>query len=518
MPTPLKGPWPKGPLIYELYPRSFNDSDADGIGDIPGILQRLDSLAELSVDAVWICPFMPSPWIDGGYDITDFKGVHSQLGTQRDVEDLVEACHKRGIRVMADLVLNHTSKEHPWFRKSAQRDPDYEDYYVWRDANADGSAPTNWIGRFGNSAWSWDHRRQQYYLHNYMAEQPSLNLRCEQVQTELQDIIQFWRDVGFDGFRLDAVTAYLCDPDFRDNPPASDEVREKMDGEQFLPYVWQDHAYDFLPGDGVAYTEHLRDWAGPETYLLGEVGTGNQSIDICNQLSEAGRLNAGYTVDVAQWGLTADTVERLLTNVSKASGFAWWLGSHDRARQPNSPDDPLAKFQVFFLAFMPGPSLVYQGQELGLPQPDLKKEDVTDPYDRAFWPDGPGREGARVPMPWTPDANAHGFTDGSPWLPMRWSASCARSVQSDDDASVLSFARKAFEMRADLGLSDLPVFSWKRVGQVIHVSYPKAQIAINFGAEPETVEWGSGPALSTEPMNDGRLPGRAGALWRRELG
>lgn len=516
MASPLPTPWPKAPLIYELYPRSFQDSDGDGIGDIPGALSRLDALTELSPDGIWLCPFMPSPWVDGGYDVSDFYGVHPKLGTLDDVETFIEACHARGIRVMADLVLNHTSNRHPWFTQSANKNGDFTDFYVWRDAKPDGSVPTNWIGRFGKPAWSWDHRREQYYLHNYMAEQPSLNLRCPQVQDEVASIIRHWRDVGFDGFRLDAVTAYLCDPEFRDNPPASPEVRRKMDGEQFLPYVWQDHEHDFLPGDGVVYTEKLREWAGAETWFLGEVGTGNQSVAVCNDLTSDGRLNAGYIVDIAQDGLTAETVERLLAERAGAERLAWWLGSHDRARQPEGPDDSLAKFHLFFLAFMPGPSLIFQGQELGLPQPDLTEEEVTDPYDLAFWPDGPGREGARVPLPWTTDGNAHGFTTGDPWLPMRWSAQCAWSHQMDDDASTLTFAKAVFRLRAALNLRDLPHHEVRRDGDCIALRYPGADVVMNFSDISTRPLDRPPPTLASKYPTDGMLAPWSGAVWADE--
>ncbi|WP_299681467.1 alpha-amylase family glycosyl hydrolase [uncultured Roseobacter sp.] len=516
MSEPLSTPWPKAPLIYQIYPRSFQDSDDDGIGDISGALSRLPALRDLSLDGIWLSPFMPSPWIDGGYDVSDFTSVHPTLGTFKDLKRFVDACHDDNIRVLADLVLNHTSHKHPWFERSAQRLDGYDDYYVWRDAKPDGSVPTNWIGRFGKPAWTWHHRRQQYYLHNYMSEQPSLNLRCPQVQDEIEAIIHFWREFGFDGFRLDAVTAYLCDPEFRDNPPATAEVRRRMDGEQFLPYVRQDHLYDFLPGDGAAYAEHLRRWAGPNTWFLGEVGTGNQSVSVCNDLTSPGRLDAGYVVDTAQFGLTADTVSCLLADRAGPGRLTWWVGSHDRPRQPKDPEDPIAKLHLFFLAFMPGPALVYQGEELGLPQPELHEEEVTDPYDLAFWPDGPGREGARVPLPWSSDQDGFGFTQGKPWLPMRWSSKCARSHQEANGTSTLALAKAAFHLRALLGLRDLPTHRWRRDGGCITIEYSAAVIKLNFSEKPVPSDEAGDPELASKPVVDGFIPPEAGAIWLRE--
>lgn len=515
--NPLPGAWPPAPLIYELYPRSFQDSDGDGIGDLPGILRRADYLRDLGVDAVWVCPFMPSPWVDGGYDVTDYCAIHPTLGTMDDWGKLAQALHDRGLRVMIDLVLNHTSDQHPWFKKSANREDGYVDHYVWRDAKDTGAPPTNWIGRFGNLAWSWDHRRQQYYLHNYMSAQPALNLRCPRVQDDVQRIFAFWRDHGVDGFRLDAVTTYLCDEDFRDNPPASPDVRAKMDGEPFLPYVWQDHIHDFLPGDGAAYCDHLRAWAGDDAYLLGEVGTGNQSIEVCNDFTATGRLNAGYVVDLAQFGFTADVAADMLTRRATPTGLAWWTGSHDRARQPKGPDDPEARLQLMFLALMPGPALVYQGQELGLPQPKLTRDDTTDPYDLAFWPDGPGREGARVPLPWT-QADGWGFTTGAPWLPMRWSKGHDVQAQTEDDTSVLSFARQVFALRRDLDLGSLPAVNWSREGQILTLTADHFMAVFNFGDTDADSGRDDAPSVTSAPPAtetwDGTLPPRTAALWR----
>jgi len=514
---PLPGTWPAAPLIYELYPRSFQDSSGNGIGDLAGILRRIDHLADLSVDAVWICPFMDSPWVDGGYDVSDYERIHPDLGTSDDWADVVSALHKRGIRVMADLVLNHTSDQHPWFTKSANREDGYEDFYVWRDAKDDGSVPTNWIGRFGKPSWSWDHRRQQYYLHNYLEEQPALNLRCEHVQASVQRIFQFWRERGVDGFRLDAVTSYLCDKQFRDNPPATDEEREKMDGEPFLPYVRQNHLHDFLPGDGAQYTENLRQWAGETTYLLGEIGTGNQSVEVSNKFTLSERLNAGYVVDLAQSGFTADAVADVMTRRGHARSLAWWTGSHDRARQVNGPDDPEARLQLAFLAMMPGPALVYQGQELGLPQPDLSKDEATDPYDLAFWPDGPGREGSRVPMPWT-TGEGYGFTTGTPWLPMRWDDHIVADAQTGD-MQALPFAKKVFNTRRALGLADLPEHTWERVADMIVVNYPSAIVAFNLGDKNADAPDGVGDlVLATwedTQQNAATVPARSSAVWRR---
>lgn len=517
MPDPFPGRWPRNPLIYELYPRSFQDSDGDGIGDLPGIVRRLDHIEALGVDAVWICPFTESPWVDGGYDPSSYTAIHPKMGTEDDFAALVADAHGRGIRVMVDLVLNHTSDRHPWFLRSVAREDPYTDYYVWHDAKPDGSAPNNWITRFGEPAWSWHHKREQYFLHNYMQNQPGLDLRCDLVHEEIAAVIKVWLDRGVDGFRFDAVTSYLYDPDFRDNPPASPEARAKMDGEQFLPYVRQDHLHDFLPGDGVAYTENLRRWCGEDRYLLGEIGTGNKSVEVTNDITEPGRLNAGYTVDIAQNGLTADTLADMLERSCRAEGLAWWIESHDRARQVDGPDDPMVRLHLFFLATIPGAALVYMGQELGLPQPELKEEEVTDPYDRSFWPDGPGRENARVPMPWQADGPAYGFTKGEPWLPMRWPEGASVAEQEKD--APLAFARQAFAMRRELSIGEATLSDWSRQGETVAIDMDAEGVALhlmlNLGDEAAAAPDGM-PALHSAAGDwTGTLPPKSGAIWRR---
>jgi len=514
VPEQLPGRWPKNPLIYELYPRSFQDSDGDGIGDLPGIARRLDHLEALAVDAVWICPINASPWVDGGYDPSSYTDIHPKMGTEDDFAALVDGLHGRGIRVMVDLVLNHTSEKHPWFVKSVAREDPYTDYYVWHDAKPDGSAPNNWITRFGRPAWSWNHKREQYYLHNYMAEQPALDLRCDCTDDEMANVISTWLDRGVDGFRFDAVTTYLYDPQFRDNPPATPEERAKMDGEPFLPYVRQNHLHDFLPGDGAAYTENLRKWCGEGIFMLGEIGTGNQSIEVTNSITKPGRLDTGYTVDIPQYGLEAATVADMLERSDNVPGLGWWIESHDRARQVEGPDDPMVRFHLFFLAMMPGTALVYQGQELGLPQPHLEEEEVTDPYDRAFWPDGPGRENARVPMPWEA-GDGGGFTTGTPWLPMRWPEG-ASAAEQGGEGTPLAFARAVFAARRDLGIGEAALDGWTREGDVLTLDLSAGvRVVLNFGEDAAEAGTDDAPAFHSAAGEwSGALAPKSGAVWR----
>ncbi|UWQ18976.1 alpha-amylase family glycosyl hydrolase [Jannaschia sp. M317] len=506
-------PWPAAPVIYQIYPRSFRDTTGSGTGDLNGITSKLEFVADLGVDAIWLSPFYPSPMKDGGYDIADHMEVHPALGTLGDFDHLVARAHDLGVRVMIDQVFNHTSTEAPWFKRSVARDPVYDDYYVWADPKPDGTQPNNWLSQFGPPAWTWNHKRRQYYFHNFTSDQPSLNLRNADVQAELKQIMQFWRDRGVDGFRIDAVTSLLFDPSLKDNPPATPEVRDKVSGENFVPYTYQDHAHDILPGDGVDYIQNLRDWAGEGAFLIGEVTSGNKSVDLACRLVADGGMSAAYTTDLPEKKATAAAYADILDRSDDPGHLGWWLSSHDQTRHLGKAGDGSAREARFFallLATAPGSVLIYQGEELGLVQPALPKAAVTDPLDLLYWPDGPGREGARVPYPWAEGGN-RGFTTGAPWLPMDWPEGISASVQHIDKGSVLNFYRDALAFRR-ASMQDLTLRHWERDGDVIRLSYPAAYVVLNFGAEAVEVE---GAADLSSDRIDGTLPGRAGAVWLR---
>ncbi|SFJ71321.1 alpha-amylase family glycosyl hydrolase [Jannaschia pohangensis] len=502
---------PKTPVIYQIYPRSFRDTTGNGIGDLDGIILGLDHAASLGADAVWMSPFYPSPWADGGYDITDHMSIHPALGTMHDFDRLVARAHDLGLKVIIDQVFNHTSTEAPWFKLSVAGDPRYSDYYLWADPKPDGTPPNNWLSQFGPPAWTWNHKRQQYYFHNFTADQPSLNLRNEDVQAELRTIMQFWRDRGVDGFRIDAVTSLLCDPEFRDNPVASPDVRDKVSGDNFVPYTRQDHVHDILPGDGIAFVANLRDWAGDDAFLIGEVTSGNQSVELSCRLTTEGRMNAAYSTDLPESGCTAESYADILTRAPDPDRIGWWLSSHDQPRHAGKAGDGSAhdaKFLALLLAVSPGPVLIYQGEELGLTQPDLPRAAVTDPLDLLYWPDGPGREGARVPIPWEEGGN-RGFTTGTPWLPMTWPEGVSTAVQHIDEGSILRFYRAAFAFRRD-GLGPVELQDWSRDGDVIRLHYPKAAVVLNFGKDPVPID--TRPDFASGPVET-NLPGRTAAVW-----
>ncbi|MEM9268958.1 MAG: alpha-amylase family glycosyl hydrolase, partial [Pseudomonadota bacterium] len=267
--------WWRGAVIYQIYPRSFQDSNGDGIGDLRGIIDRLPYVASLGVDAIWISPFFTSPMEDFGYDVSDYRDVDPMFGTLGDFDALIERAHGLGLRVMIDLVLSHTSAQHPWFEESRQsRDNPKSDWYVWADPNLDGTPPNNWLSIFGGSAWAWDGTRRQYYLHNFLASQPDLNFHCEAVQDALLDVARFWLEQGVDGFRLDTINFYVHDKDLRSNPALPVEARNATIAPDVNPYNYQDHLYDKNRPENLAFLRRLRavmdDY--PDTAAVGEVG------------------------------------------------------------------------------------------------------------------------------------------------------------------------------------------------------------------------------------------------------
>ncbi|WGH79474.1 alpha-amylase family glycosyl hydrolase [Jannaschia ovalis] len=506
--------WPSAPAIYQIYPRSFRDTRGTGVGTLDGITQKLDHVAKLGVDAIWLSPFYPSPMSDGGYDVADHCNVHPMLGTLDDFDKLVRRAHDLGLRVVIDQVFNHTSKEAPWFARSVARDPYYDEFYVWCDPKPDGTAPNNWLSQFGPPAWTWNHIRRQYYFHNFTAEQPSLNLRCENVKAEMRKIMRFWRDRGVDGFRIDAITSFVFNTEMADNPPATPEVQDRVSGENFVPYTYQDHVHDILPGDGLDYVENIRDWAGSDAFLLGEVTSGNQSVELACGLTQPGRLDAAYTTDLPERAGTAAAYADIMSRAEDPQALGWWLSSHDQPRHAGKSGDGSdrdVRFLSLMLAVSPGTVLVYQGEELGLCQPQLPKAAVTDPLDLLYWPDGPGREGARVPLPWAEGAD-RGFSTGRPWLPMDWASGLSVAVQEIAHDSNLRFYREIHAFRRDK-LRGRKLQGWRHEGEVIGLDYDCAEVVLNFGTDP--VEARPDPDIASGEMEGGTLPGRTGAIWLR---
>lgn len=503
--------WPKAPAVYQIYPRSFLDTTGSGVGDLNGITSKLDVIADLGVDAVWLSPIYVSPFVDGGYDIVDHCAIDPRFGTMADFDKLVTRADALGLCVVLDQVLNHTSDQHPHFQAGIAGDEDAAARYVWRDPKPDGTAPNNWLTQFGQPAWTWNHKRRQYYLHQFLKEQPSLDLRCPLVQETHREELQFWVDKGVSGFRFDVVTAFLFDPSMKDNPPASAAVQDKVSGDNFVPYTYQDHQYDILPGDGAAYMEKLREWVGPDIWMIGESTAGNDSLSLAMEFTEKGRLDGCYTTDFPEGKADAATLMRIFKSGTDLARLPGWLSSHDQPRHLDEPD--LGRFYALLMGALPGPWLIYQGEELGLTQPELAHQDVTDPLDLLYWPDGPGREGSRVPLPWDAHSKGQGFSNGTPWLPMDWPETTARA--HPDAQSLIAFYTKVLSLRRELGWDTADIIAFDHDSDVLRFTLetPSAQFTVVANYGPAPIDRPLGDVVIASDATKDDIPGRTVVIF-----
>jgi alpha-glucosidase len=464
----VSGRWWEGAVLYQIYPRSFADADGDGIGDLAGILTRLDHLrgtdASLGVDAIWLSPIYPSPLADFGYDVSDYTGVAAEFGTLADLDRLIAACHDRGLRVLMDLVPCHTSVEHPWFvdarpsRASARRD-----WYIWADPAPSGGTPSNWESVFGGSAWEWDAGTEQYYLHTFYAEQPDLNWRNPAVAEAMAEVMRFWFRRGIDGFRVDAIFAAIKDALLRDNPP--DRRPSPIPG--MGRDAGQDPLWSMNRPEVHDVIRHLRLVAGefPDRVLVGEAYLPVEEL--------AGYLGHGADdeFDLAfdfELLLSPWEHQHLVLAIERAEALhppGTWptfaIGNHDQSRPASRWGPERTRAAAFLLLTLRGVAVLYAGEELGMVDGDPTI--LPDPpFDRA------GRDGARTPMQWTPSG---GFTTGTPWLPLVDPATRNVADQVDDPASVLSLYRRLIAARREV----------PALGRGTHRSV--------FGVAPDVLAW-----------------------------
>jgi alpha-glucosidase len=445
-------PWWKGAAIYQIYPRSFADSNGDGIGDLPGITAKLDYVASLGVDAVWLSPFFTSPMRDFGYDVADYCAVDPVFGTLADFDALIGKAHTLGLKLLIDQVYSHSSDRHPWFQESrSSRDNPKADWYVWADARADGSPPNNWQSVFGGPAWTWDARRGQYYLHNFLPEQPDLNLHDPAVQDATLAVARFWLDRGVDGFRLDAINFAMHDSNLRDNPPAPDG------GKRTRPFDFQQHLYNQSHPDIAKFLERLRDLTDSygDRFTVAEVG-GDHALGEMQAFTEGHhRLNSAYGFDfLYAEQLTPALVAKVAKDWPEGAGWpSWAFENHDAPRAISRWSDAahseqLARTKMLLLAALRGTIILYQGEELGLPQVDVPFDKLQDPEAIANWPHTLSRDGARTPIPWIADAPNLGFSTGAPWLPLGEDhRQLAVDRQQVDTGSMLGFTRECIALR-----------------------------------------------------------------------
>ena len=451
--------WWRGAVLYQVYPRSFQDMTGDGIGDLKGITARLDHIASLGVDAVWVSPFFKSPMADMGYDVSDYRDVDPMFGTLADFDALLARAHELGLKIIIDQVLSHCSDQHIWFKESrTDRTNPKANWYVWADPKPDGTAPNNWLSIFGGPAWEWDGTRMQYYMHSFLTSQPDFNFHNVEVQDALLDTIRFWLDRGVDGFRLDACNHYFHDIALRDNPPAP--MSGAHDIQQSNPYGFQEHLYDKTQPENVAFLKRIRALLEeyPGTVAVGEVGDGERSPATVGLYTSGGdTLHLCYTFDLFGTEFSGayfrSVVEKFEAEI--ADGWVCWsLSNHDvmrhvsRFAQPGDDPDRIARLALSILVALKGTICLYQGEELALPEAELTFEDLRDPYGIRFWPAFKGRDGCRTPMPWIQDAVQAGFSTGKPWLPIPDThRNRAIDAQHADPTSILAFYRKAIAFR-----------------------------------------------------------------------
>ncbi|QBC42262.1 alpha-glucosidase [Iodobacter fluviatilis] len=448
--------WWRGAVIYQVYPRSFADANADGVGDLQGLLGKLPYIAALGVDAVWISPFFKSPMKDFGYDVSDYCQVDPLFGTLADFDAVLAKAHQLGLKVMIDQVLSHTSDQNTWFTDSRQsRTGDKADWYVWADAKADGSAPNNWLSVFGGPAWTWDTRRCQYYLHNFLSSQPDLNFHCPAVQDAILEAIRFWLARGVDGFRFDACNFHFHDRKLRNNPPAKSKDTKTVSPDN--PYGFQAHVHDKSQPENIDFLKRVRlllDEYGAMS--VGEVGD-DDSLKVMAEYTTGGdKLNMAYSFNLLTKDFTAAYIRKQIEDLEKRIGDGWgcWsIGNHDVMRVlsrwgNNSQNPRFSRSMLAMLLCFRGSACLWQGDELGLPEADIPFELLQDPYGIAMWPEFKGRDGCRTPMPWQHDAAAAGFSSGAPWLPVPEShQQLAVSTQEHDTKSTLNFYRHFISWR-----------------------------------------------------------------------
>ncbi|MET0220492.1 MAG: alpha-amylase family glycosyl hydrolase [Tardiphaga sp.] len=496
--------WWQAGTIYQIYPRSFQDSNGDGIGDLTGIIGRLPYLRQLGVDAIWLSPIFPSPMADFGYDIADYVGVDPIFGTLDDFDALVAAAHEHGLKLILDLVPNHTSDQHPWFLESrASRENPKRDWYIWRDPKPDGSAPTNWMSEFGGSAWAYDVQTEQYYYHAFLDRQPDLNWRNPAVRNAIYEVMRFWMRRGVDGFRVDVIWHLIKDEEFRDNPANPNFHTGRPPHEAVLPLYTTDRPETL---DVVTEMRKVID-EFEDRVLIGEVYLPLERLVAYygKDLSGA-HLPFNFALLSAPWNAPAiaDLIARYEAALPLGAWPNWVLGNHDRPRVATRVGTAQARVAAMLLLTLRGTPTLYYGDEIGMKQVEIPPDRVQDPFEKNVPGIGVGRDGCRTPMQW--GANAHaGFTTGEPWLPLDadYPQQNAGALAADPH-SILSLYARLIDLRKrtpelvfggyEPVATDGAVLAFRRA-----YDGKPLLVALNFAAEPATLRVDGGEILmSTE--------------------
>lgn len=438
--------WQEG-IIYQIYPRSFQDSNNDGIGDIPGVIGRLDYLQWLGIDVVWLSPVYPSPMKDFGYDISDYTGIHPSFGTMDDFDTLVAELHNRGMKLIVDFVPNHTSDQHEWFRESrSSRTNSKRDWYIWADANPDGSPHNNWLSVFGGSAWQWDEGTGQYYYHAFLTEQPDLNYRNPEVITAMLDVLRFWLDKGVDGFRVDVMWHMIKDKELRNNPTNTDWREHMVTYDSLLPVYSTDQPEVH---DIVLQMRKLLD-SYNERMMIGEVYLPVDRLMAYYGVNNSGaHLPFNFLLLLTPWDSlsVAAIIDRYMAALPQGAWPNWVLGNHDQVRIRSRIGLQQARVAGMLLLTLPGTPTMYYGDELGMPDVPIPPDEVQDPQGLNMPDKNVSRDPARTPMQWDNSDNA-GFSTTRPWLRIdKMYAADNTKVQAEDPDSMLNFYRRLIDLR-----------------------------------------------------------------------
>lgn len=480
--------WQEG-IVYQIYPRSFMDSNGDGVGDLRGIIRRLDYLEWLGVDAVWISPIYPSPMRDFGYDISRYKDIHPAFGTLADFDELVADAHGRGIRVILDYVPNHTSSDHPWFIESKSSiHSEKRDWYIWRDPAPDGGPPNNWLSHFGGGAWEFDHVTQQYYFHAFLPEQPDLNWRNPKVQEAMYDVLRFWLERGVDGFRIDVLYQIIKDDELRDDPPNPHWVPEQG------PYQKLVHVYSMDRPE-------VHDIARDIRKVLEEYGDGVMIGEIWLPLEQlvmyyggdcdGTHLPLNFQLIQLPWNASAirKAIREYEDMLPRGGWPNWVLGNHDIRRVASRVGQAQARVAAMMLMTLRGTPTMYYGDEIGMTDVPIPPHRVSDPLERNVPGLGLGRDPQRAPMQWSDETGA-GFTAGDAWLPISEDYDETNvALQRDDEESLLHLYKRLIELRRrEPALSvgayeemacEGDVLAWLRSSGL-----DRFLVALNLGIEP----------------------------------
>ncbi len=481
--------WWKHGIVYQIYPRSFQDTNGDGIGDLKGICERLDYLTWLGVHAIWISPIYPSPMADFGYDVADYCGVDPIFGTLADFDRLIAEAHGKGLKVILDFVPNHTSDQHPWFKESrSSLDSAKRDWYLWRDPKPDGRPPNNWISNFGGSAWEWDEATGQYYYHAFLKEQPDLNWRNPQVRAAMYDALRFWLDRGVDGFRVDVIWHLIKDKEFRDNPPNPAYSPNQPQINRYL----QIHSADQPEVHGIIaemrdVLEEYRD-----RVLIGEIYLPlERLVSYYGKNLSGAHLPFNFQLIHTTWNAReiASLVREYEAALPAGGWPNWVLGNHDQPRIAARVGKAQARLAGMLLLTLRGTPTMYYGDEIGLARVEIPPEAVQDPWEKNEPGIGVGRDPERTPMQWNASSHA-GFTTGDPWLPLDADFSiCNVERLKADRTSILTFYSRLIDLRREHRA--LSIGSYVPVEVEAHVfSYERRHrtdrllVALNLGHEP----------------------------------